>query len=149
MNLGVSKIWSGLIKAIHLITHGLYWIPGNGTQIALGKDRILGMGNSSYLSPILLNELQLKNVEKLAQICPPIVDQSSTFNWLGSRELGLTGALEKEWKLFKTALIDSGAIIIGKEDCLRWVGGDASGVPLVKNFYMTIIESKTLNKVES
>jgi hypothetical protein len=41
----VSRIWSGLVKVIHLITHGLFWILGNGSQIALGKDGILGMGN--------------------------------------------------------------------------------------------------------
>jgi hypothetical protein len=46
---GTSRIWSGLLKVIHLITHGLCLNPGIGKQIALGKDHILGMGNSSFL----------------------------------------------------------------------------------------------------
>ena len=47
---GASRIWSGLLKVIHLITHGLCWNPVTGQQIALGNDQILGMGNISFLS---------------------------------------------------------------------------------------------------
>jgi len=37
-NIGFSRIWSALIKSIHLINHGLFWILDRGTQIVLGKD---------------------------------------------------------------------------------------------------------------
>jgi hypothetical protein len=43
-----SRIWSGLLKSVHLITHWLSWNPGSGHLIALGKDRILGMGKKSF-----------------------------------------------------------------------------------------------------
>jgi len=46
------------------------------------------------------------------------------------------------------ALINSGATVNEKEDTLSWAGGDDSGVPSVRNFYMSIIRSKNLNKIE-
>jgi len=55
---GMSRIWLGLTKVLFLILHGLSWIPGNGISINLGKDRILGMGDRSFLSSNLLLELK-------------------------------------------------------------------------------------------
>jgi hypothetical protein len=72
----------------------------------------------------------------------PIEDQSSSFNWQGSSDLGLTSELDREWEQFRLALINSGALIIEKEDRLRWVRGDDSGFPTVIFFYLTIINQK-------
>jgi hypothetical protein len=57
---GMSRIWSGLLKVIYLILHGLSWIPRTGQLITLGKDQILGMGDSSFLSCNLLTVLKEK-----------------------------------------------------------------------------------------
>jgi hypothetical protein len=54
-----------------------------------------------------------------------------------------------EWDLFKRELIDSGALIQDTEDKLLWIGADNFGVPSVKNFYLSIINSKRLLKVEN
>jgi hypothetical protein len=45
-----SRIWNGLLKSVHLITHWLSWTLGSGQLIALGRDMILGMGDKSFLS---------------------------------------------------------------------------------------------------
>jgi hypothetical protein len=61
---GASRIWSGLLKVIHLITHGLCWNPGTGQLIALGKDRIWGWEITlSYL--IILCLLYIKKISIL------------------------------------------------------------------------------------
>jgi hypothetical protein len=148
-NMGFSRIWSGLIKSIHLINHGLFWIPGRGTQIVLGKDRILGMGNSSFLSTNLINALHLRNVKTLAQVSSPSEDWVFSFH---------TGKVAENWgsqvnwtgngNSLDLLLLIRERSVIDKEDSLSWAGGDDSGVPTVKNFYMSIIRSKNLNKVE-
>jgi hypothetical protein len=62
-----SRIWSGLLKVVHLITHWLSWNPGMGQLIALGKDRILGLGKNSFLSSNIMSALKQRNIITLAQ----------------------------------------------------------------------------------
>jgi hypothetical protein len=50
-----SRIWNGLLKSVHLITHWLSWTPGLGQLIILGRDMTLGMGDKSFLSFNLLS----------------------------------------------------------------------------------------------
>jgi hypothetical protein len=52
-----SSIWGGLLKSVHLINHWLSWNPGTGQLIDIGEDRILGMGEQSYLSTNLISAL--------------------------------------------------------------------------------------------
>jgi hypothetical protein len=39
---GASRIWNGLIKVVHLITHGLSWNPGKGINRLWGRTRSWG-----------------------------------------------------------------------------------------------------------
>ena len=59
---GMSRIWLGLSKVLFLILHGLSWILGNGHSINLGNDRILDMGDHSFLLSDLLLELKDQNI---------------------------------------------------------------------------------------
>jgi len=146
---GVSRIWSGMIKVVHLINHGLFWNPGNGKQIALGKDHILGMGDSSFISRELQSSLDLWNIKTLDQININIENQSPTTNWMNNNDPGLTSALGKEWDLYRLTIIKSVAILNAEKDKLLWFGGDDSGIPTVKNFYLNIIKTKNLTKAET
>jgi hypothetical protein len=146
---GVSKIWGGLLKVVYLILHGLSWNLGSGHLIALGKDWILGMGDNSFLSIHLQDALRDKDIQTLAQMRNPFNDQTTSSYWLTSDELGLEGDLALEWEMYRRALIDSGALIQDNNDQLLWIGGDKSGIPSAKNFYSSIISSKSLSKVES
>jgi hypothetical protein len=62
-----SRIWSNLLKSVHLITHWLSWIPDSGHLVALGRDKILGLGDRSFLSPALISFLNQKNITVLSQ----------------------------------------------------------------------------------
>jgi hypothetical protein len=46
-----SPFWKGLVAASPVILHWLRWKPGSGKEISLGKDLILGLEDSSLLSP--------------------------------------------------------------------------------------------------
>jgi hypothetical protein len=63
----VSKIWGGLLKSIHLITHWLSWLPGSGHLVAIGIDKIMGLEDNSFLSPELITVLKQKNIIVLSQ----------------------------------------------------------------------------------
>jgi hypothetical protein len=69
---GVSKIWSGLLKVVYLILHGISWNPGTGDLVALGKDRILGMGDSSILSSPTTGSIKRKRYIDIGTGTEPI-----------------------------------------------------------------------------
>jgi hypothetical protein len=69
--------------------------------------------------------------------------------WLSNIDLGLSSELVKEWDQLRCVLNESGALIHDEEDKLMWIGGDDSGIPSVKKFYLSIINSKSLLKVET
>jgi hypothetical protein len=142
-----SRIWSGLLKSVHLITHWLSWNPGSGQLIALGKDRILGMGENSFLSINLMSALNHRNILTLAQARRHSDSQHLSSYWLSSSDLGFSGDIAAEWDQFRWALIDSGAFLQDTEDDLMWIGGDNSRSPTVKNIYWAIISTKNLRKV--
>jgi len=53
-----SKIWSSLVKSVHLIMNWISWKPGSGIDVNLGRDIILGLGPSSYISSQLIGVLK-------------------------------------------------------------------------------------------
>jgi hypothetical protein len=61
-----SPFWEGLLSASPVVLHWLRWKPGTGTEILLGKDKILGLENLSILSPALRSFLALKGLGCLA-----------------------------------------------------------------------------------
>jgi len=52
--------WKNLLKYIHLLTNWLSWSLGLGHSVKIVRDKILGLGNSSYLSQNLLFILKQK-----------------------------------------------------------------------------------------
>jgi len=105
-----SSIWGRLLKSIHLINHWLRWNPRSGKLIEIGGDRILGMGEKSFLSENFPS-LHCKNIFSLAQAKRTGDKTFSSIPWLKSNEIGLSSALATEWDIFKKALIDSGAYL--------------------------------------
>jgi hypothetical protein len=145
---GVSKIWSGLLKVTYLILHGISWNPGSGDLVALGKDRILGIGDSSYLSTPLQASLKERNLVTLAQARNPSNTTNLSDYWVKSNDLGLEDDLAIEWDSYRKNLIDVGVILQEGLDQVMWTGGDSPGNPSARNFYLSIISSKCLTSVE-
>jgi hypothetical protein len=111
---------------------------GSSQSVLIGKDMIMGLGNSSLLSHELLTSLNQKNISFLYQArgCPR---PGTIFSvWKDSGELALTGDLEKEWDCYCIALSGSGIYLQDIDDELKWIGGDKSGVLTVKNVYSAI-----------
>jgi hypothetical protein len=134
---------------IYLILHGISWSLGTGDLVALGKDRILGIRDNSFLSTPLQETLKEKNIVTLAQARNPLNAPNLSDYWVNSIELGMEGILALEWDMFRRNLFDSGVILQEGFDQVMWMGGDNPGNPTARKFYLRIVSSKCLTKVES
>jgi len=146
--IGLSRIWFGLMKFLFLILHGLSWLPGDGHSIHLGKDRILGLGDCSFLSRNLLVTLKDPNIFTLSQVYKLSDDHDLLSSWLNNSELNLMGDLAQEWNEYRSDLSTSGVLIHEKKDTLFCLGGDDFGFPTAKNIYSSIISVKGIMKVD-
>jgi hypothetical protein len=91
-----------------VILHWMAWKSGSGHSISVGRDALIGLGQDSYLSQELINNLNHKNIHLLFQASRPMVRGSLGKNWVCSSELGLEGDLAVEWDSYRRKLIDSG-----------------------------------------
>ena len=57
---GISTIWNSLIHSFTILGDWLVWRPGNGTQIRVGEDPLVGFPSYFKLSIPLLNLLHEK-----------------------------------------------------------------------------------------
>jgi hypothetical protein len=117
------------------------WSPGNGHSILIGKDCILGMGQSAILSEELIETINRKGIYYLFQAKALTQVGRITSNWISSDDLELSGCLQVEWKAFCVALINNGITLQEKSDQLKWTGGNKSGQVLVRNIYLAAEKS--------
>jgi hypothetical protein len=58
----VSPIWRGLVSSSQVILHWLRWCPGSGTEVKLGRDKLIGLDDLSLLSLQLRSKLLSLNI---------------------------------------------------------------------------------------
>jgi hypothetical protein len=63
-----SPFWKGLVSSSLVILHWLRWKPGSGSEIKLGRDKILGLDDHSILSLSLRSQLGSLSYCFLAQM---------------------------------------------------------------------------------
>ena len=102
-----SKVWKYLLNSLHLLLHWLAWSPGNGHSILIGKDYILGIGQSAILLEELIEVINIKGIYYLSQAKEMSQVGHITSNWISSDDLELSGRLQVEWKAFCVALINN------------------------------------------
>jgi hypothetical protein len=95
-----SQIWKLLLKSLHIIQHWLCWKPGSGHSIHVGRDALLGLGSSAYLSQELLVVLNQHNIFFLFQAKGTTVWGTIFTQWKDCTDLSLSGNLELEWHRF-------------------------------------------------
>lgn len=105
---------------------------------------ILGLGESSFLSPSLCSRLDSLNCSTLALVNVPRGVISLPDCWLERNDLLLDGLLATECNCYTTALKRAGISLIDSSDSLLWAGGDASGTVSVKNLYVALINQQQL-----
>ena len=80
----VSLIWMGFIKTLHWIGNGLIWQVGNGSEVRVGADPIVGLGCSYILSDELRTFLEDYGIITLDQ-----AKNHATGHWFSAEELDL------------------------------------------------------------
>jgi ribonuclease HI len=140
----ISSFWKGLVTSNPVILHWLVWNPGDGTEVRLGCDKILGLGDRSLLSFDLRSLLRNQNLTHLDQINLQTGSCALPDRWLDSGDLHLCNPLASEWNLYIAALKEAGITLSSCPDTLRWVGGDATGNLTVKNLYAALLNQKNL-----
>jgi hypothetical protein len=138
----VSPFWKGLVSSIPVILHWLVWKPGDGVEVQIGVDKILGMGDRSLLSPDLRSLLGQKNIFLLAQVHLQSGCRSLPNRWLNSEYLNLFNQSAIEWDIYASALKEAGITLSQGPDTLRWAGGDATGNLSVKNIYQALMNQR-------
>jgi hypothetical protein len=104
---GISNIWRALTSSITIITDWLVWKPGNGRDIRIGADPMVGAHTYFKLSRNLILALKAQGVEYLAQA--GIIDMEVTrhTNWKKVETLGLEGEQKEEWNNYVKGLVGS------------------------------------------
>jgi hypothetical protein len=122
-----SRIWANLVRTTPIILHWLSWCPGGGHLINIGKDRILNIGDSSFIHAETISLLNQRNITVLAQATTARDPITLVENWKSSNDLGLTGFHSAEWERFTLELNKAGVTLNSlSEDVLLWTGGDSS-----------------------
>jgi hypothetical protein len=85
-----SSFWKGLVSSIPVILHWLVWNPGDGTEIRIGCDKVLGLGDRSLLSSDLRAHLRQQNLTHLAHIKKQPGCHSLPDRWLDCSDLHLS-----------------------------------------------------------
>jgi hypothetical protein len=130
-----SSFWKGLVNSSPVIQHWLCWMPGEGREILLGRDVILGLGDRSLLSSAMRIHLRSLNLNTLDQIRTVSAASLLPDVWLSSSDLLLSEPLTTEWNRFTSALKGAGISLKAEPDVLSWAGGDGSGLISAKNLY--------------
>lgn len=63
-----SPMWKNLLKSLPIIKHWISWKVGQGIQVMIGIDPIVGFSGNFILSHSLMGELKRANIEVLCQI---------------------------------------------------------------------------------
>ena len=119
-----SLIWKQLSKTLPIILQWISWNPGNGQQIEVGRDYILGLGSRALLSAPLLTHLHSRNLFYLYQFISPINGGLLGNHWLSGEELQLKADLHNEWSGYTQLLMAAGICLQDRPDFLMWTGGD-------------------------
>ena len=122
----ISNIWRALLKALPILKQWLVWRPGNGWNIRVGRDPILGLNGSFRLSAPLLDKLLGNRIYFLAQAALHTTDEGFT-GWVDAQFLNLNGALATEWKEYTYLLKNSGLCLNLDKDTLYWSKNLKSG----------------------
>ena len=115
---GVSVFWRGFIQIIPWIGRYIAWQVGNGKDIQIGVDPLIGNTHSFLLPEGLRTYLEDLDISSLAQAHNSLPDAHSY--WYSADELLLDGEWKKAWHLYTRELDQNGIRLTNAPDTLMW-----------------------------
>ena len=132
---GLSNCLRALTSSLSIITDWLVWNPGNGWDIRIGEDPMIGSQSYYKLSKNLNNILHVEGIIFLAQAGIMDIEDSSSLRWKKEETLGLEGGKKEEWDKYVKGLVGSGFDLNTKNDTLVWSWNTKGGYVNAKQAY--------------
>jgi ribonuclease HI len=141
---GISNIWRALTSSLSIITDWLIWKPGNGREIRIGVDPMIGSHTYYKLSRNLILALKAQGIEFLAQAGFQGAASTRLPRWKKARDLGLEGDLIDEWNNYVKGLVGSGFELNNEKDVLLWSWDTKGDQVTTKQAYEAQLEEAVL-----
>jgi hypothetical protein len=106
--IGISNIWRALTSSLTIITNWLVWKPGNGRDIRLRDDPLVGAHTYFKLSRNLILSLKAQGIEFIAQTGTLDLEGTRHTSWKKAEDLGLEEEQKDEWNNYVKGLVGLG-----------------------------------------
>lgn len=126
----------------------IVWKLGNGYQIRVGEDPLIGSTSFHKLSNALVNFTHDKGIFYLTQTSRINGNDNLSLAWKYDIYLGLLGQMQEEWKGYTIGLNSCGFQLIVEEDSLLWDWNGMNGeittkLALIPFFRILVIFKKS------
>lgn len=115
-----SFFWKGFMKLFPWISAFLPWHVGDGTEVIVGLDPILGIESQCQLSVELRNFFMNRGLFSLSHFKRRNGLLSDSAYWSSAADLGLSGQLAREWDGYLHLLNEAGIRLTCDKDVLAW-----------------------------
>ena len=137
----VSIIWRGFIQSLPWLGSHLAWQVGDGKNILIGLDPIIG-AHTSYILPddlrTYLVDLEICTLAQAHNLLP-----DAQHYWYTANELGLAGSWKATWNDYTEGLVSGGIHLSSSADSLVWDFNKKEGTISARFPYECIINSFT------
>ena len=114
----VSIIWRGFLQTLPWLGRHLAWQVGNGSDILIGVDPIIGAHSTFTLPEELRSYLEDLDICTLSQARNILPDSQSY--WYTADELGIDGVWKEVWDSYIAGLALGGIHLTTQADTLVW-----------------------------
>ena len=128
------------MKALPILKLWLAWRPGDGWNIRIGRDPILGIHGAYRLSDPLLTILLENRIFYLAQAAK-VTDDNLFTVWKDAEDLNLTGTMADEWNYYTYQLRNTGIRLQLCKDSLIWSKNAKTGTITAALAYSSTVSS--------
>jgi len=137
----VSIMWRGFIHTLPWMGTHMAWQVGNGDNILLGIDPIVGSHSSFILPEDLRSYLEDLNICTLSHAHNSLINAQSY--WFTANDLDLGGTFKSIWTEYVEGLSGACIRLTDHPDDLVWVYNKKSGSISAKNAYDCIVRSSS------
>ena len=136
---GVSIIWRGFLQTLPWLGCHLSWQVGNGNDILIGIDPIIGVPSSLSLPDDLRTFLEDLDINTLSQARNTLPD--SQHYWYSAEDLCIDGVWKDAWDAYTRGLHLCGIHLTAQPDTLLWDFNKQDGSISAKLVYDCIVKS--------
>lgn len=136
---GTSSIWVGFIKVYSWMARDLSWRVGNGKDILVGIDPILGLDDTYTLSNEVIYTIHRFEFATLSKIKRTHKRENQSY-WLNALEMGFQDETAMEWDRYINKLNAVGCRLTKEKYKLIWINNSATGMLNARLAYRAIIK---------